>query len=398
MNTNSNNSEIQNVAPAATSINPNNNVAMEENTQVQNSAEQEKDAQAIAGASPADKVADSKKKDNKPVYEGEEKVKLAELTKVCEEEIARVIEDPKYGAVPYASGSNCLVDLRKVYDKLYTPEVNREHGKDQEKTGESLLSYGAQHVLLVITVRMAKHAGLLPTNFKNSPNTDKPIGDDGLVLLDGNGRINYLMNIPVEDWPEIYGVFPTKDASGFFSLNRVFDIINTQMSVWKTQDMVQKRLLMDGSSAHPGWGFIQGLVKKGYKYQAACQLATLFTDRIKKGQVTGGDATAVFTHYKSAQIIYKVLLDRFGEDSDCLKTKEFTKELNTLWGKLQKKSGDDAATETFVKFLKGLPAAKVKAVNEAKNIKGGASKDEQRKDILTQEFYKFIGAEGILVD
>lgn len=397
MNTNSNNSEIQNVAPAATSINPN-NVAMEE-TQVQlNSAEQEKDAQAIAGARPADKVEASKKKDNKPVYEGEEKVLLTELTKVCEEEVARVISDSRYGAVPYAGGKNCLIDLRNVHSELYTPVVNREHGKDQEKTGESLLSFGAQHVLLIITVRMAKKTCLLPARFKNDPNADKPISDDGLVLLDGNGRVNFLMSLPVDEWPEIYGVFPTKDAAGFFNLNRAFDIINTQVSVWKTQDMVQKRQLMDGSNAHPGWGFIQGLVKKGYKYQAACQLATLFTDRIKKGQVTGGDATIVFTHYESAQKICNALFLKFGEDSDCLKTKEFTKELNTLWGKLQKKSGDDAATETFVKFLKGLPAAKVKAVNEAKNIKGGASKDEQRKDILTQEFYKFIGAEGILVD
>ena len=74
------NNETQNVAPVATSINTK-NVAMENNSQVQqNSAEQEKDAQAIAGASPAN---NNKKKDYKPAYKAEEMV--MPLTKVCEE-------------------------------------------------------------------------------------------------------------------------------------------------------------------------------------------------------------------------------------------------------------------------------------------------------------------------
>lgn len=361
------------------------------------SAEQEEDAQASAGTSPTQN--DSKKKDYKPKYSDQELLKLTPLTEVCEQEITRVISNPNIGAVPYANGSNCLIDLRKVHPYLYTPQVNRLHGTDQKKTGDSLMSYGSQHLLLVVTVKIAVAAGLVPEHFGNAPDKTQPVSEHGFVLLDGNGRVNYLMSIPVDEWPEVYAVFPTKDAAGFYDINKIFDVINTQVSVWKTQDMVQKRLLMDGGNAHPGWKMIQELVKKKYKYQAACQLATLETDRVNKTRVTTGDASDVFCHYGSAKKIFDVLVVKFGENTDTLKTKEFTKELSTLWKKLQKKYGDDLATDNFVDFLSNsLADDKVKEINEAKSVKGGISKDEKRKTILNNEFSNFIGSKNLNLD
>lgn len=367
------------------------------------SAEQEEDAQASVGQAPTpqNKEADnSKKKDYKPKYSDQELLKLTPLTEVCEQEISRVISDPNIGAVPYANGSNCLIDLRKVHPYLYTPQVNRLHGTDQKKTGDSLMSYGSQHLLLVVTVKIAKTAGLVPEHFGNAPDKSQPVSEHGFVLLDGNGRVNYLMGIPVDEWPEVYAVFPSKDSAGFYDINKIFDVINTQVSVWKTQDMVQKRLLIDGGNAHPGWILIQELVnKKKYKYQAACQLATLDTDRVNKTRVTTGDANDVFSHYNSAKKIFDVLVIKFGEETDTLKTKEFTKELSTLWKKLQKKYGDDFATDNFVDFLSNsLADDKVKEINEAKSVKGGISKDEKRKSILNNEFSNFISSKNLNLD
>ena len=362
------------------------------------SAEQEEDAQASAGTSPTQN--DSKKKDYKPKYSDQELLKLTPLTEVCEQEITRVISDLNTGAVPYANGSNCLIDLRKVHPYLYTPQVNRLHGTDQKKTGDSLMSYGSQHLLLVVTVKIAVAAGLVPEHFGNAPDKTQPVSEHGFVFLDGNGRVNYLMGIPVDEWPEVYAVFPSKDSAGFYDINKIFDIINTQVSVWKTQDMVQKRLLMDGGNAHPGWKMIQELVnKKKYKYQAACQLATLDTDRVNKTRVTTGDANDVFSHYDSAKKIFDVLVIKFGEDTDTLKTKEFTKEVSTLWKKLQKKYGDDLATDYFLDFLSNsLADVKVKEINEAKSVKGGISKDEKRKSILNNEFSNFIASKNLNLD
>ena len=325
----------------------------------------------------------------KPVYSDKEIEKLSKITEISENEIERVINDPTIEAVPYAGGANCVVDLRKVADKLYTPQVNRTHGTDQTSTGKSLLTYGSQHPLLFITVKMAEAAGLVPVRFENDPNKTEPISEDGFVLMDGNGRINYLLGVDRNNWPEIYGVFPSKDASGLYNLNKSFDIINTQVSVWKTQDMVLKRLLMDGEDAHPGWSMIQDLLKKGYKYQSACQLATLGTDRIKKTKVVDGDANVIFLHFESAKKVYEKLLNRFGEKFDVLQTKEFTNMISVLWGKLQCQNGDEKATKQFIKFIDGLSENVVDEIKTAKSKKGGASKGERRKNLIEKEFKIF---------
>ena len=335
-------------------------------------------------------------KSYEPSYSDDEKKQLQTITKVCEDEIARIILDDNIGAVPYADETNCIIDLRKIHDRLYSPLINRTHGSDQAKTGETLRMFGAQHILLVLTVPMAKAAGLLPGRFSNDPQKDKPVEDDGFVLLDGNGRINYLMAVPKEQWPAIFAVFPSKDACGMYNLNKSFDIINTQVSVWKTQDMVQKRLLMDSGKAHPGWNEIQNLIQKGYKYQAACQLVTLETDRIKKEAVTGGDAKNVFRHFESAMKIKNKLVEVFGDDTDTLKTKEFTKEISSIWNRLQVRYADETATTYFLEFInKHLTQEIVESIKKAKSEKNGIKKDERRKKILNEEFFTYKGSKGI---
>lgn len=324
-----------------------------------------------------------------PQYGEAEVKKLQILTAFCDEEIERVISDDLITATSYADKTNCIIDLRKVSDRLYTPQVNRVHGKDQDKTGKSLRMFGAQHILLVLTVPMANAAGLKVIHFSNDPQKDKPIREDGFVLLDGNGRINYLMTIPKEDWPAIFAVFPSKEANGLFNINNCINIINTEVCVWKTEDMVQKRILMDAASAHQGWGEINELIRMGYKYQAACQLVTLGTDRIKKATVISGEADDIFIYCNSARTIRQKLQEKFGIDADTLKTKEFTKEVSTLWKRLLNKKGEEYATQTFVSFLDQLTDKKIKEISDAKNKKYN-SKHEQRKKILNDEFKIFM--------
>lgn len=343
---------------------------------------------AIKGKKPAPE------KDFTPVYDGDEKVRLEALTKLCEAEIRRVMSDPAYGAVKFGD-DNCIIDLRKAaYGNLYTPEVNRIHGKDMTTTGESLLTHGPQHPLLVITVKMARKAGLVPVRFSTDPLKDKPVDEAGLVVIDGNGRVGYLITLPVEKWPAVYAIFPTKDAAGMFNLNKSFDVINSQVTVWKTQDMVQKRLLTDGDAAHAGWKMINSLLQKGYRYQAACELTTLGTDRIKKSAVIGQDSKEVFAHYSCAVKIFNPLCKMFG-DTDALKTKEFPRKVSLLWGELQKKGGDEDATKRFLAFLSSLSEDKIKQIKEAKSVKGGASKDEQRKTLLEDAFRQYVETKGI---
>lgn len=342
---------------------------------------------AIKGKKPAPE------KDYTPVYDGDEKVRLEALTRLCEKEIRRVMSDPAYGAVKFGD-DNCIIDLRKAYGKLYTPEVNRIHGKDMTTTGESLLTHGAQHPLLVITVKMARQAGLVPVRFSTDPLKDKPVDDDGFVVIDGNGRVGFLLTLPVEKWPAVYAIFPSKDAAGMFNLNKSFDVINTQVTVWKTQDMVQKRLLTDGDAAHPGWTMIRSLLQKGYRYQAACELTTLGSDRIKKSAVIGQDSKEVFAHYSCAIKIFNPLCKMFG-DTDALKTKEFPRKVSLLWSELQKKSGDETATEQFLDFLSTLSKDKIQEIKGAKSVKGGVTKDEKRKTILEEQFRQYLETKGI---
>jgi hypothetical protein len=228
----------------------------------------------------------------------------------------------------------------------------------------------------------------------------EPIPDDALVIIDGNGRMAYFLSLDESERPQLYATFIVKDSLGYYNPRKAMEVINTERVMWKTQDMVQKRQLEDGEQAHDGWCFISELVnKRGYNYQAACQLATLATDRIKKRDVTEGDAKTIFSHFKSAMTIHRALVSKFGEGDDkTLKTKEFTKEVSFLWNKLQRKGGDDTATKQFIKFIDGFKDTKVKEIKDAKNVKGGLKKDDIRKSILNEQFNQFVGKENIEID
>ena len=336
----------------------------------------------------------------KPDYSVDDAKKqlLEAHTKEVEQEIANIVNNVEmYGAVKV--GENVVIDLKEAVKNgihIYGMKVNREHGKDEQKTGASLFEDGAQMFLTVITCKVAKLYGIGIKNLTNDKDQGHNPQDEDLVLIDGHGRIDFLMQYDVNEWNVIYAHFPAKDRLGNYNICKAMEAINVNLKAWTTSNFVQKRILQGGSNAHEGWKRINELINRGYNYQAACQLTTLEKDRVTKKQVISGEASEIFTDYDDAIKVSEALINRFGEGADnVVKTKEFTKEVSILWRKLVKKFGNNKATEYFLDFLKELPQDKVVEIKNAKKTANGVSKDENRKKILIKQFENFVSINKI---
>lgn len=372
---------------------PTNNMAKKDNVS-------EKSAISEKGSVKAKKSKATIEKDYKPVYSDQKKEELEFVSMAAKEAINKIIENPAIPTVAFGD-HNCIINLTTAYKNginILTPVVNRKHGKDKDKTGESIRMYGAQRHLLVITKAMADAASIKVARFS----TDKRTGDlkdDDLVLIDGNGRAEYLLSLEEQDMPILWATFIEPDALGYYNPSKAMEIINTNRLMWKTPDMVQKRLLDEGDAAHEGFLLIQELMKNGYMYQSACMTCTLATDRIKVKEVNTGDANKIFEFLESAKKIHFALVEKFGEGEDkTLKTKEFPKEVSTLWRKLEHKLGAEQATEVFVKFITGFKDNKVNEILNPKVEKGKTTKDIVRTGTLNEQFNQFIGRENIDLD
>lgn len=328
-------------------------------------------------------------------YSDEQKKELERVTKVVGAEIERVRIDPRFHAIAF--DDNALINLKgAAMDGVgfKTPEVNRKHGKDEASTGESLMKYGPQHPLIVITDKMAESLGLKVIRFSNDDPTKPVFAGYTLIFLDGNGRMNHLLGLNPKDWPNVYAIFPTKNSAGYYDIPKSYEVINTQVTVWKPGDWVTKRILEEGVKAHKGWTSINQLRQKGYNYQAACEAITLGTDRIIKTDVISGDANRIFLHYDSAVKIHNALVKKFSEgDDNTLKTKAFPAKVSELWLPLSSKSGDEKATEYMIAFIDQFPQEQVKKTMEAKGSKKDGvrvTKDAIRIGILETEFNAYM--------
>lgn len=324
--------------------------------------------------------------------------RLKELTAEVEREIDAVVEAHDiYGSVKV--DENVVINVRTAVKNgihLFGMSVNREHGKDEQKTGASILADGAQSWVEVVTYKIAKLYGIKVRHLTNDADQTSDPEDTSLVLIDGHGRLDYLMQYDVNEWPLLYAHFPAKDALGYYNINKIMELINVNSRSWNTAEFVQKRILEDGDGAHKGWWRIVELVKRGYNYQAACQLCTLGKDRIKKTEVIKGDASVIFENYDDALLISEALIQKFGEGEDkTLKTKMFSMVVAELWQQLPKNNSNQDATELFLKFIRSLSDEKVAKIKNAKRSKNGVTKDEARKLLLYAEFNQFVGREGI---
>lgn len=347
-------------------------------------------------------------KDYMPKYTNEKEEHLKAVTATVEREVEEVLNDEGYAAESIAKGRNAYIDIKAFVLKggiLARPSINRTHGKDEDSTYNSIMTDGAQHPFIVVTAKMAEVARIDFERFSTDTNkSDEPIPAAAkvLVVIDGNGRANKLLSIDHEMWPEVGAVLPSKNRAGYYDIPTCMTKINTEIAKWKTQDFIQKEIMEDRDGTHEGFLFINRLVREGYGYQSACQLATLGTDRIQKPKINGSYAKDVFDHYESAKKIYNKLKSKFVEDESPLKTKEFTKEVSIQWRALQKRNGDDFATKHYLDFLEdSLTDDLVKKIQSAKSEStksGKVSKDEVRKNILQKAFYQFSGKNNIKID
>ena len=328
-------------------------------------------------------------------YSDEQKKELERVTTVVDADIKRVRIDPRFHAIAF--DDNALINLKgAAMDDVsfMTPEVNRKHGKDEATTGESLMKYGPQPPLIVITDKMAEALGLKVIRFSNDDPTKPVFAGYTLIFLDGNGRMNHLLGLNPKDWPNVYAIFPTKNSAGYYDILKSYEVINTQVTVWKPGDWVTKRILEEGDKAHKGWTSINQLRQKGYNYQAACEAITLGTDRIIKTDIISGDANRIFLHYDSAVKIHNALVKKFSEgDDNTLKTKAFPAKVSELWLPLSSKSGDEKATEYMIAFIDQFPQEQVKKIMEAKGSKKDGvrvTKDAIRIGILETEFNAYM--------
>lgn len=378
-----------------------NNQSCETGHSTENSAgQEEQQVQATATASVAgnsnaadgSENASAARKRLTPNYSVEEEEVLKQQTAVVKAEIQRVINDPRYHATPFNGGKNCIINLKEAATrgiKFVFPKINRIHGKDKIKTGESIEKYGAQCVLIVITGPIAEAVGIEP----QKGNVDIIT----IIVIDGNGRLAYLLERPISEWSDVFAIFPSPDANGLYNIAKVYEEVNTNIKTWGTQDFMQKRLLEEGTSCHKGWRLVNELTRKGYLYQAACEAATLNTDRIKKSDILSANGEDVFANLDCAVKIHESLVKKFGEGEDkILKTKHIPMLVSKLWRDLQRESGNAIATDKFVAFIEQLPDDIVTSMKEAKAYKvdnGKVLKDEHRKAIFENAFKEYFQSE-----
>ena len=126
---------------------------------------------------------------------GNDEANLKEFTEFCEYEMLGVKDKYPNCVSTFPNGDVASLNLKGLKDagvEFYGLGVNRTHGVDEQKTGRSILENGAQQSLIVITVPMADKAGIKVERFANDPNKDKPVNSDGIVIVDGHGRIDFL--------------------------------------------------------------------------------------------------------------------------------------------------------------------------------------------------------------
>lgn len=279
-------------------------------------------------------------------------------------------------------GENLYIDVKAevMSGKVFVePDANRCHGNDEKKTGESLMADGAQHPIIVVPKCVADAAGMQSHRYKTDPHKEDSIPEDAWVTLDGNGRMEYLYGKPVESWPKIYAILPTKNAEGLIIPPRIFNNINTNLKPWNSADRMGSRICYEGGNGHPAWTVINKLKNEGYPFTSACEYVTL-----KKGSISSKDITnmklnteTLFANYEYAKSIHAAAVKAFGEGDDkTLKNKAFSAAIIELFDHLRglKDFDSESATTFLVEFFDNIPSGDVMDIVTAKK-KGDVPKD-----------------------
>ena len=332
-----------------------------------------------------------------PSLSQEEIDALKHETEIFDQEVRRMLADPRYHAVQLPNG-RVVLDLTAAHKDgvpLYRMDYNRTHGKDEEATGKSLRTDGAQHPLLVVPVRVARAAGLPISHFQKDPDQTSPIDEDGLAPVDGHGRVNNAFGSK-EGWPQFDAVLLVKNKNGFIDTKKAYSVTNENVSVWGSKDHLVPRLFDPHELRRETLKAIHDLVNKQYLYTAACSWVLWKVGGVTKKElntiVTEEQANKFKEYAQYAKRIHEACIKKFGEGDDkLLKTKKFPEKLIEIWESLRDKSGADEATTMLVKFIDGLDNGKAnEIVNAKKDNDRNLDKDTVRKQLLDKAYKEFL--------
>ena len=332
-----------------------------------------------------------------PSLSQEEIDALKHETEIFDQEVRRMLADPRYHAVQLPNG-RVVLDLTAAHKDgvpLYRMDYNRTHGKDEEATGKSLRTDGAQHPLLVVPVRVAKAAGLPISHFQKDPDQTSPIDENGLAPVDGHGRANDAFGSK-EGWPQFDAVLLVKNKNGFIDTKKAYSVTNENVSVWGSKDHLVPRLFDPHELRRETLKAIHELVNKQYLYTAACSWVLWKVGGVTKKElntiVTEEQANKFKEYTQHAKQIHEACIKKFGEGDDkLLKTKKFPEKLIEIWEVLRDKSGADEATATLVKFINSLDNGKANEIVNAKKDKDkDLDKDTVRKQLLEKAYKGFL--------
>ena len=322
---------------------------------------------------------------------------LKHETEVFEQEVIRMLADPRYHAVQMPNG-RVVMDLTAAHKDgipIYRIDYNRTHGKDEDSTGKSLRTDGAQHLLLLVPVRVAMAAGLKISHFPKDPDQDSPIDPNGMVPADGHGRVSNAFGSK-EEWPQFDAALLVKNKDGFIDTKRAYSVTNENVSVWGSKDYLVPRLFDPHELREKSLKVILDLVKKCYGYTAACEWAIWKSGNVTKKElntiVNEEEAKEFMKYAKYGKQIHEACVKKFGEGDDkLLKTKKFPETLIENWNSLRDNYGAEKATETMVKFIEQLESGKAIEITSAKKDKDkDLDKDTVRKQLVNKAYKEFL--------
>jgi hypothetical protein len=322
---------------------------------------------------------------------------LKRETEVFDEELERIIADPRYHAAKTPSGRVAL-DLTAAHKDgiaIVGIEYNRKHGRDQNVTGKSLVEDGAQHPLIVIPVKVALEANIPVARFSYDPHKDDSIGDDALAVMDGHGRVNSALTCDEVKWPQLDAVLPVKNKSNQIDTKKQFKIINENVSKWGGEDYIIPRLFDPSDLRTKLFKHIHELQEKGYKFTAACEWSTFNIGNISKTTInkvaTKEEAEKLMNNMEYAERVRQACASKFGEgDDNLLKTTKFPETVIEIWNDLVRKNGTEEATKTMVEFINSIQPGKAIEITGAKRNKDkDLDKDTVRKQLFKAAYKEF---------
>lgn len=336
------------------------------------------------------------------VYTKAEIKHLKAVRQVFKEEYEAILNNPNFEVAQY-SDHNAVINLTKAIARgfdVLMPVVNRKHGVDMFRTGESICNDGAQSLLLVIPLRMAEEAGMEVVRFSTDKSTNDP-GAVCFVALNGNGRLEYILGLEPDKRPTLYATFIEPNSQGYYDVPQAMSALNEYQSQWKTQDKMAKKIMEMGAEANPYLVITRQLVNAGFNYQAACQLTTLKADRITSTALEAGNWRDIFVHGAQATRVRKALFKIFGDSQPMFKKKPFSHKICQIFDTLIKTENGSAedACSLLVDFIEDLNQSQVKKIKECKKGKNitAAKAEENRVELLTSYFNRYVGKNDIKI-